>query len=55
MELPNYTHSLVCNIFHMVVSYDYSDKWHYNSAGFIDLGVKFAEEMDRLMQQNKDK
>ncbi|MGQ1909188.1 sialate O-acetylesterase [Marinifilum sp. RC60d5] len=33
-------------------SYDYSDKWHYNSAGFIDLGVKFAEEMHRLMQQN---
>lgn len=35
--------------------YDYSDKWHYNSAGFIDLGVKFAAEMDRLMQQNTDK
>lgn len=36
-------------------NYEYSDKWHYNSAGFIDLGVKFAEEMDRLMQQKRDK
>jgi hypothetical protein len=36
-------------------NYEYSDKWHYNSAGFIDLGVKFAEEMDRLMKKNTDK
>jgi iduronate 2-sulfatase len=23
--------------------YGYSDKWHYNSAGYVDLGKRFAE------------
>lgn len=31
-------------------SYDYSDPWHYDSAGYIDLGVKFAEAVYRLNQ-----
>lgn len=31
-------------------SYGYSDDpWHYNSAGYIDLGEKFAEEVFRLI------
>ncbi|MCJ7819662.1 MAG: hypothetical protein MUP53_00540 [Bacteroidales bacterium] len=28
--------------------YGYSDPWHYNSEGFIDLGNKFAEALMRL-------
>ncbi len=24
-------------------NYDYSDKWHYDTKGYIDLGQKFAE------------
>jgi len=32
-------------------SYHYSDKWHYDGAGYIDLGDKFAEAVFRL--QNK--
>ncbi len=28
--------------------YKYSDPWHYDSAGYIDLGVKFAEAVYRL-------
>lgn len=28
--------------------YDYSDTWHYDSAGFLDLGRRFAEAMVRL-------
>jgi Carbohydrate esterase, sialic acid-specific acetylesterase len=28
--------------------YKYSDMWHYNSAGYIDLGEKFAEAVYRL-------
>jgi hypothetical protein len=28
--------------------YDYSDTWHYDSEGFIDLGEKFAEAVFRL-------
>ncbi len=30
-------------------SYDYSDKWHYDSEGFIDLGEQFAIKLDSLM------
>ena len=29
--------------------YGYSDKWHYNSAGYIDLGIEFAEAVSSLM------
>ncbi|WP_194698880.1 sialate O-acetylesterase [Chryseobacterium caseinilyticum] len=29
--------------------YLYSDTWHYNSAGYLDLGEKFAEEVFRLI------
>src|SRR5690606_21270044 len=29
--------------------YKYSDKWHYDSAGFIDFGEQFAEELYKLM------
>ncbi|MGD8866933.1 MAG: sialate O-acetylesterase [Gemmatimonadales bacterium] len=28
--------------------YDYSDTWHYDSAGFLDLGRRFAEALFRL-------
>lgn len=31
--------------------YDYSDKWHYDSAGYIDLGKRFAEAMAGLEKQ----
>jgi hypothetical protein len=31
--------------------YKYSDPWHYNSAGYIDLGEKFAEAIYRLNEQ----
>ncbi|WP_117585837.1 MULTISPECIES: sialate O-acetylesterase [unclassified Chryseobacterium] len=30
-------------------NYKYSDNWHYDSAGYIDLGEKFAEEVFRLI------
>jgi len=29
--------------------YKYSDKWHYDSAGFIDFGEQFAEELSKLI------
>ncbi len=29
--------------------YKYSDKWHYDSAGFIDFGEQFAEALHKLM------
>jgi hypothetical protein len=28
--------------------YAYSDPWHYDSAGYLDLGARFAEAMDEL-------
>ena len=28
--------------------YDYSDKWHYDTAGYIDLGRQFAEALAGL-------
>ena len=31
--------------------YAYSDNWHYNSAGYLDLGVQFAEAMAKLMKK----
>ncbi|NUY79371.1 hypothetical protein HUK80_00570 [Flavobacterium sp. MAH-1] len=31
--------------------YAYSDPWHYDSAGYIDLGKRFAEEMSKLMNK----
>jgi len=31
--------------------YKYSDKWHYDSQGYIDLGEKFAEAMLKLMDE----
>jgi hypothetical protein len=31
--------------------YGYSDKWHYDSAGYIDLGRQFAEAMANLERQ----
>lgn len=36
-------------------SYKYSDKWHYNSFGFIDLGEQFAKVLHQLTLQNKHK
>ena len=32
-------------------NYGYSDKWHYDTAGYLDLGVQFAEAMHRLERQ----
>lgn len=29
--------------------YNYSDKWHYDSSGFVDLGEQFAEELGKLI------
>jgi len=31
--------------------YSYSDRWHYDTAGFIDLGIQFAEAMHKLEQK----
>ena len=31
--------------------YKYSDRWHYDSAGYIDLGVKFAEAVYQLNKE----
>jgi len=31
--------------------YDYSDPWHYNTDGYIDLGNRFAESMAFLLNQ----
>lgn len=31
--------------------YKYSDKWHYDSAGFIDFGKQFAEELRKLIEK----
>ncbi|MBU3820565.1 sialate O-acetylesterase [Flavobacteriaceae bacterium XHP0103] len=31
--------------------YNYSDKWHYDSAGFIDFGKQFAEELSKLTEK----
>lgn len=32
-------------------AYGYSDPWHYNSAGYIDLGKQFAIEMTKLLER----
>ncbi len=34
-------------------NYGYSDKWHYNSQGYIDLGIKFAEAIYKLPSKSK--
>lgn len=31
--------------------YDYSDKWHYDSAGFVDLGEQFGKSMLSLQER----
>ena len=31
-------------------NYGYSDPWHYDTAGYLDLGEKFAEAMNKLRQ-----
>ncbi len=31
--------------------YGYSDKWHYDTAGYIDLGVHFADALYKLAQK----
>ncbi|MEN8155437.1 MAG: sialate O-acetylesterase [Bacteroidota bacterium] len=31
--------------------YKYSDRWHYDSEGYIDLGIQFAEEMQQLLEE----
>ena len=31
--------------------YGYSDPWHYNSEGYIDLGSQFAEALQRLIEE----
>ena len=33
-------------------NYQYSDPWHYDSKGYIDLGEKFAEAVFRLQKSN---
>jgi hypothetical protein len=30
--------------------YNYSDKWHYNGAGYIDFGIQFADTMFKLIK-----
>lgn len=30
--------------------YDYSDPWHYTSADYLDMGVRFADEMIQLLE-----
>jgi len=32
-------------------SYSYSDKWHYDTSGYIDFGKQFAIEMERLLKE----
>ena len=32
--------------------YNYSDKWHYDSEGFIDLGKQFADAISKLNKQD---
>ncbi len=32
-------------------NYGYSDKYHYDSEGYIDLGTRFAEEMAKLLKK----
>lgn len=32
-------------------SYNYSDPWHYDSNGFIDLGARFAITLDSLREE----
>ena len=32
-------------------SYAYSDPWHYDSAGYLDLGRRFAEALNSLLQR----
>lgn len=34
--------------------YAYSDPWHYDSAGYLDLGKNFAEAMSKLMKAAGD-
>ncbi len=31
-------------------NYNYSDPWHYDSAGYIDFGKQFAKEMNTLLK-----
>ncbi|UCD48555.1 MAG: hypothetical protein JSW27_13590 [Phycisphaerales bacterium] len=31
--------------------YGYSDKWHYDTAGYIDLGIQFAEALHALQEK----
>lgn len=31
-------------------NYKYSDKWHYDTAGFIDLGKQFAVQMQSIQK-----
>lgn len=32
--------------------YKYSDPWHYTSVDYIDMGKRFADELDQLMKQD---
>ena len=34
--------------------YDYSDPWHYDSPGYLDLGEQFAEAMLRLAAETSE-
>ncbi len=36
-------------------NYKYSDHWHYDTAGYIDLGKQFAKAMHNLELKNKNK
>jgi hypothetical protein len=33
--------------------YRYSDAWHYDSAGYLDLGIKFADAYVRILDRNR--
>lgn len=33
--------------------YRYSDTWHYDSAGYLDLGLKFADAYVRILSRNR--
>lgn len=33
------------------LKYSYSDAWHYDSAGYLDFGTRFAEEMSKLLNR----
>ena len=35
-------------------NYDYSDPYHYDTEGYIDLGIEFAKAMHELRSREND-